>query len=110
MSNQTYCSYRISHNTLYVSGQYGMIGNEMSSHTSEILFKLPTNIASQISFPTINKFPIGFLQAVAQQASILSINLTSDGNITTVINPYSLNQTYGASMALGSINAAIPLN
>lgn len=109
-SKQTNCSYRISHNTLYVTGQYVMLGNGTSSHNSMTLFKLPTNIVSQISFPITNKFTIGLLQAMAQQASMFGVNLTSDGKITCVTDPYDLNITNGASMAPGFINAAIPLN
>ena len=109
-SKQTNCSYRISHNTLYVSGQYVMLGNETSSHNSELLFKLPTNIVSQISFPSTNKFIIGLIQAAAQQAIMFDVNLTSDGKITSNINPYDLNRTNGASIAVGAINAAVPLN
>ncbi|EHL96229.1 hypothetical protein HMPREF9103_02454, partial [Lentilactobacillus parafarraginis F0439] len=110
VSNQANCSYRISHNTLYVSGQYAMIGNGISSHTSEILFKLPTSIVSQISFPSTNKFTIGFLQPLTQQISMMPFNLTNDGNITCFTNPHDLNTTYNASLAPGFINAAIPLN
>ena len=110
ISNQTNCSYRISHNTLYVSGQYIMGGNSDSSHNSNILFKLPTSIVSQISFPSTNKFTIGLLQAMAQQATMFSVNLTSDGKITCTTNPHDLNTISSASMAPGFINAAIPLN
>ena len=110
VSNKTNGSYRISHNALYVTGQYVMIGNEMSSHTSGILFKLPTNIVKQISFPSTNQFTIGLLQALAQQATMFGVNLTSDGNITCTTNPYTLSTTSGATMAIGFFNAAIPLN
>ena len=109
VSNNTNCSYRISHNTLYVSGQYVMSGNSDSSHNSNILFKLPTNIVSQISFPSMNKFTIGLLQAAAQQPLMMSVYLTSDGKITCATNPYDVSTTSGAIMASGFINAAIPL-
>lgn len=106
----TNLQYRISHNTLYFSGQYIMLGNGTSSHNSNILYKLPTNIVSQISFPSTNKFAIGLLQAMAQQAAMFEVNLTNDGKITCVTNPHDLNTTYGATLASGFINAAIPLN
>ena len=109
-SNNTNCSYRISHNTLYISGQYVMNGNSSSSHNSKILFTLPTNIVRQISFPSMNKFTIGLLQALSQQPLMMSVYLTSDGKITCATDPYDVSTTSGAIMASGFINAAIPLN
>ncbi|KRM45237.1 hypothetical protein [Lentilactobacillus parafarraginis] len=107
----TNLQYRIYNSTLYLTGQYIMLGNGgNSSHNSTTLFQLSSDITSKISFPSTNKFPIGILQALAQQASMFMISLTSDGKITCVTNPYDLNVTYGASMAGGFINAAIPLN
>ncbi|WP_225425096.1 phage baseplate upper protein [Lentilactobacillus parafarraginis] len=107
----TNLQYRIYNSTLYLTGQYIMLGNGgNSSHNSTTLFQLSSDITSKISFPSTNKFPIGILQALAQQASMFMISLTSDGKITCVTNPYDLNVTYGAPMAGGFINAAIPLN
>lgn len=106
----TNLQYRIYNSTLYLTGYYIMLGNSDSSHNSATLFQLSTDITSKISFPSTNKFPIGILQALAQQASMFAVNLTSDGKITCTTNPYDLSTTYGASMAGGFINAAIPLN
>ena len=102
--------YRIYHNTLYLTGYYIMLGvGSDKTHNSSVLFQLPTDLASKISFPSTNKFTVGILQALAQQASMLTVNLTNDGKITCVTNPYDLSTIYGASMAGGFINAAVPL-
>ncbi|WP_260162235.1 phage baseplate upper protein [Lentilactobacillus buchneri] len=107
-STVTNCNYRIAHSTLYLTGKYRMLAT--STNKSGILFQLPTNIVSQISFPSTNEFQIGVIQAFAQVPIMFMISLTNDGKISTTTSPYDINSNYGARAGLGLINAAIPLN
>ncbi len=106
-SKVTNCNYRIAHSTLYLTGTYKMLTT--STNKSEILFQLPTNIVSQISFPSTNEFKIGIIQAVSQIPMMVMINLTNDGKIRSEASPYDMNSNYGARFAFGFINASIPL-
>lgn len=108
-SNNTNFQYRICNSALYLTGQYAMLGNSDSSHNSTTLFQLSSDITSKISFPSTNKFPIGILQQLSQQATMDMISLTSDGKIVCAISPYELH-TNGATLAAGYISATIPLN
>lgn len=107
--SSTNLQYRIYNSTLYFTGQYAMLGNSDSSHNSTTLFRLSSDVTSKISFPSTNKFPIGILQQLSQQATMDMISLTSDGKIVCAISPYELN-TNGATLAAGYISATIPLN
>ncbi|WP_260167212.1 collagen-like protein [Lentilactobacillus buchneri] len=107
--SSTNLQYRIYNSTLYFTGQYVMLGNSDSSHNSTTLFRLSSDVTSKISFPSTNKFPIGILQQLSQQATMDMISLTSDGKIVCAISPYELN-TNGATLAAGYISATIPLN
>ncbi|WP_367376238.1 hypothetical protein [Lentilactobacillus kefiri] len=108
-SNNTNFQYRICNSALYLTGQYAMLSNSDSSHNSTTLFQLSSDITSKISFPSTNKFPIGILQQLSQQATMDMISLTSDGKIVCATSPYELN-TSGATLAAGYISATIPLN
>ena len=108
-SNNTNFQYRICNSALYLTGQYVMLSNSDSSHNSTTLFQLSSDITSKISFPSTNKFPIGILQQLSQQAKMDMISLTSDGKIVCATSPYELN-TSGATLAAGYISATIPLN
>ena len=108
---KTNLQYRIYNSTLYLTGYYIMLGvGSDKTHNSSVLFQLPTDLTSKISFPSTNEFTVGILQALAQQASMFTVNLTNNGKITCDTNPYDLSTTYGASTAGGFINAAVPLN
>ncbi|WP_261907076.1 collagen-like triple helix repeat-containing protein [Lentilactobacillus kefiri] len=108
-STVTHCNYRIAHSTLYLTGKYKMLVT--SNNKSRILFQLPTNIVSQISFPSTNEFQIGIIQAIARVPIMFMISLTNDGKISTATSPYDMNSSnFGAQYGLGLINAAIPLN
>lgn len=108
-STVTHCNYRIAHSTLYLTGKYKMLVT--SNNKSRILFQLPTNIVSQISFPSTNEFQIGIIQAIARVPIMFMISLTNDGKISTTTSPYDMNSSnFGAQYGLGLINAAIPLN
>ena len=105
----TNCDYRIAHSTLYLTGKYKMLIT--SNNKSGILFQLPTNIVSQISFPSTNEFQIGIIQAAARIPIMFMISLTNDGKISTTTSPYNMDSSnFGAQYGLGLINAAIPLN
>ncbi|WP_225364648.1 collagen-like triple helix repeat-containing protein [Lentilactobacillus kefiri] len=104
----TNCNYRIAHSTLYLTGKYRMLAT--SNNQSRILFQLPTNIVSQISFTSTNEFQIGVIQAFAQTPIMFMISLTNDGKISAATSPYDISSNYHARAGLGFINAAIPLN